>query len=179
MNNSIRKLLNEKLNTLLVKKTLLDYTKGKMYHFTKSEYLDDIKKQGLIPRKNPNNHYGVGGVYEGGCNGVFLSPNMRVTHTNLPADIHDAFEEWYYSYDSDEDREEDGWEYNPIIMLTINIKGLDFSKFFPDDDYLTISKNKNIALDIKIIESLKWGSLCYSGIIPPNLIINATNKFQF
>lgn len=73
-------------------------------------------------------------------------------------------------YNNEEDYDE-----KPIVRLTIDVTQLDYSKFTWDDDYIlnTYNYNKAKSKNEKIIESLDiWGSICYLGIINPNLIVN-------
>ena len=52
---TIREFLNENYVNDNVKNYLID---GKyLFHYTLTDYLDDIKIEGLIPRKNPNSYY--------------------------------------------------------------------------------------------------------------------------
>jgi len=64
LQESIRRILREEFNNLL--KRLKPYLiNGKyLYHYTPTYNLDDIKEEGLIPRKTPNSFYkdGIEGI---------------------------------------------------------------------------------------------------------------------
>ena len=63
MNNSrefIKTTIREFLNKNKIQNYLID---GKyLFHYTLTEYLDDIRIEGLIPRKNPNSFYKSGQI---------------------------------------------------------------------------------------------------------------------
>lgn len=157
----ITKLLEFNLESL--KKDLFNYLiDGKyLYHYTLTEYVDDIKNEGIIPRKNPNSYY------EDGSDGVFLTYKQNLYSTNLPQELMDKMDDYYNN--------EEDYDEKPIVRLTIDVTQLDYSKFTWDDDYIlnTYNYNKAKSKNEKIIESLDiWGSICYLGIINPNLIVN-------
>jgi hypothetical protein len=131
-----------------------------LYHYTKTENLDEIKDYGLIPRKYPNSHYSKGSV------GIFLTSSSSLYKANLPQELMDLIGEYY--------EDEDAYDEKPLVRLTIDITSLDFNKFIWDDDYILNKYGWNKAkTDIdKIKESLDiWGSIAYLGTIPPELII--------
>ena len=71
LQESIRKILREEFNNLLnrLKPYLIE---GKyLYHYTPTYNLDDIKEEGLIPRKTPNS------FYKDGIEGIFLTNKSR------------------------------------------------------------------------------------------------------
>lgn len=129
-----------------------------LFHYTLTEYLEEILDEGLIPRKNPNSYY------QGGSKGVFLTTSRSLYNANLPQDFMD-FMDMYY---------DDGESYdNPIVRLWIDVSNLNFRKFALDDDYVLNKYDWNKAKSDKekLIESLKlWGSLSYEDTISPNII---------
>ena len=162
MNNlqeSIRRILREEVNNLLnrLKPYLIE---GKyLYHYTPTYNLNDIKEEGLIPRKNPNS------FYKNGIKGVFLTNKTSLYGANLPQDLMDLMDEYYENEEGEK----------PIVRLTIDVTQLNPNKITWDDDYIMnqYKFNKaNVDKD-KIIESIDiWGTISYKGLIPPELIIN-------
>jgi hypothetical protein len=137
-----------------------------LYHYTKTEYLEYIKEEGLVPRKYPNSNY------SNGAKGVFLTVNDSLYKANLPESLIEQIEEYYDNGEIGE---------KPIVRLTIDISKLDINKFIWDDDYILNRYGWNKAetnID-KIIESLDiWGSIAYLGTIPPNLIVNSDFEYS-
>jgi hypothetical protein len=156
---TIREYLNENYLNDNIKNYLID---GKyLFHYTLTDYLDDILHEGLIPRKNPNSYY------KDGSEGIFLTTSQSLYKANLPQSLMDVMDEYY--------EDEENYETKPIVRLWIDVTKLDLDKLIWDDDYI-LNKygwNKSETDTEKIIESLDiWGSVAYLGIIPKNLIVN-------
>lgn len=142
-----------------------------LYHFTLTDNIDSILKEGLIPRKYPNSHY------PNGCQGVFLTTKNDTYSANLPQELIDLLEEYYedqgYDEDSDDFIDYD-LEESPLTIMKIRVDNLDISKFRPDDDYIRniFKDNKAKSLQEQVIESLsQWGAVCYVDKIPVENII--------
>jgi len=137
-----------------------------LYHYTQTEYLEYIMKEGLIPRKYPNSYYSQG------AKGVFLTTSTSLYKANLPESLIELMDEYYDNGEIGE---------KPLVRLTVDVSKLDINKFIWDDDYILNRYGWNKAetnLD-KIIESLDlWGSIAYLGTIPPNLIINSDFNYS-
>jgi len=160
LQESIRRILREEFNNLL--KRLKPYLiNGKyLYHYTPTYNLDDIKEEGLIPRKTPNS------FYKDGIEGIFLTNNSSLYSANLPQDLMNLMDEYYENGEEDE---------KPIVRLTVDVTQLNPNKITWDDDYIMnqYKWNKANTDEDKIIESIDiWGTISYKGLIPPKLIIN-------
>ena len=162
MKNYIKTKLNEFLKENFedsIKNYLID---GKyLFHYTLTDYLDDILEEGLIPRKNPNSYY------KDGSEGIFLTTSQSLYKANLPQSLIDIMDE-YYEY-------EESFDTKPIVRLWIDVTKLDLNKLTWDDDYILnrYGYNKSVSDKEKIIESLDiWGSIVYLDIISKNLIVN-------
>ncbi len=154
---------NESLsNDNILRDYLID---GKyLYHYTLTENLEDILREGLIPRKNPNSYY------KDGSNGVFLTTSSSLYNTNLPENLMDVMNDY------NENIEE--YDNKPLVRLWIDVSKLDINKFTWDDDYILNKYGWNKAVDKfdKVIESLDlWRSIVYLDNIPNSLII----KYDF
>ena len=151
---SIRRILREELDNLLNK--LKPYLiKGKyLYHYTPTYNLEDIKEEGLIPRKNPNS------FYKGGIKGIFLTNKSSLYGTNLPQDLMDLMDEYYENGEEDE---------KPIVRLTIDITQLNPNKITWDDDYIMnlYKWNKARTDEDKIIESIDIWAVSYTHLTLP------------
>ena len=165
LQESIRRILREEVNNLLnrLKPYLIE---GKyLYHYTPTYNLNDIKEEGLTPRKNPNS------FYKNGIKGVFLTNKTSLYGANLPQDLMDLMDEYYENEEGEK----------PIVRLTIDVTQLNPNKITWDDDYIMnqYKFNKaNVDKD-KIIESIDiWGTITYKGIIPPEFIINEDFDYQ-
>ena len=159
---TIREFINENYVNDNIKNYLID---GKyLFHYTLTDYLDDIKVDGLIPRKNPNSYY------KDGSEGIFLTTSQSLYKANLPQSLMDVMDEYY--------EDEENYDVKPIVRLWIDVTKLDLDKLTWDDDYI-LNKygwNKAETNSEKIIESLDiWGSVAYLGIISKNLIV----KYDF
>ena len=131
-----------------------------MYHYTPTYNLDDIKEEGLIPRKTPNS------FYKDGIQGIFLTNKSSLYSANLPQNLMNLMDEYYENGEEDE---------KPIVRLTIDVTQLNPDKITWDDDYIMnqYKWNKANTDEDKIIESIDiWGTISYKGLIPPELIIN-------
>ena len=160
LQESIRRILREEFNNLLnkLKPHLIE---GKyLYHYTPTYNLDDIKEEGLIPRKTPNS------FYKDGIEGIFLTNKYSLYSANLPQNLMNLMDEYYENGEEDE---------KPIVRLTIDVTQLNTNKITWDDDYIMnqYKWNKSNTDEDKIIESIDiWGTISYKGLIPPELIIN-------
>ena len=179
--NRLQELANIKTKGILdigdfKKKLKYHLIEGKyLYHYTLTDNLDSIKEEGLIPRKNPNSHYATG------SQAIFLTKSSSLYNANLPQSLMDVMDAYYGSEEDTEDDDDEIWEghqtdhgQKPIVRLTIDVSKLDIEKFIWDDDYILnrYKWNKAKAHADKIIESLDvWGSIAYSAIIPPNVIV--------
>ena len=160
LQENIRKILREEFNNLLnrLKPYLIE---GKyLYHYTPTYNLDDIKEEGLIPRKTPNS------FYKDGIEGIFLTNKSSLYSANLPQDLMNLMDEYYENGEEEE---------KPIVRLTVDVTKLNPNKITWDDDYIMnqYKWNKSNTDEDKIIESIDiWGTISYKGLIPPELIIN-------
>jgi len=160
LQQNIKRILKEEFNNLLnrLKPYLIE---GKyMYHYTPTYNLDDIKEEGLIPRKTPNS------FYKDGIQGIFLTNKSSLYSANLPQNLMNLMDEYYENGEEDE---------KPIVRLTIDVTQLNPDKITWDDDYIMnqYKWNKVNTDEDKIIESIDiWGTISYKGLIPPELIIN-------
>jgi hypothetical protein len=159
---TIREFLNENHIQDNIKNYLID---GKyLFHYTLTDYLDDILHEGLIPRKNPNSYY------KDGSEGIFLTTSQSLYKANLPQSLIDVTDEYY------EDKE--SYDYKPLVRLWIDVTKLNLNKLTWDDDYI-LNKygwNKATTDKEKVIESLDiWGSVAYLDTIPKNIIV----KYDF
>jgi hypothetical protein len=160
LQQNIKRILREEFNNLLnrLKPYLIE---GKyMYHYTPTYNLDDIKEEGLIPRKTPNS------FYKDGIQGIFLTNKSSLYSANLPQNLMNLMDEYYENGEEDE---------KPIVRLTIDVTQLNPDKITWDDDYIMnqYKWNKANTDEDKIIESIDiWGTISYKVLIPPELIIN-------
>jgi hypothetical protein len=160
LQESIIKVLREEFNNLLnrLKPYLIE---GKyLYHYTPTYNLDDIKEEGLIPRKTPNS------FYKDGIEGIFLTNKSSLYSANLPQDLMNLMDEYYENGEEEE---------KPIVRLTVDVTQLNPNKITWDDDYIMnqYKWNKSNTDEDKIIESIDiWGTISYKGLIQPELIIN-------
>ncbi len=171
-NSKIRKIikttlnewLNEQINDLMNKMKDFLIDDRYLFHYTQTEYLPDILKEGLIPRKYPNSNY------PNGAKGVFLTTSYSLYNANLPESLMELMDDYYEN--------EDNYNEKPLVRLTIDVTKLDVDKFTWDDDYIknVYGWNKANTDTEKIIESLElWRSVAYLENIPPNLIV----KYDF
>ena len=163
---SIRRILREELDNLLNKLKPYLIEGNYLYHYTPTYNLEDIKEEGLIPRKNPNS------FYKNGIEGIFLTNKSSLYGANLPQDLMNFMDEYYENEEEDE---------KPIVRLTIDITQLNPNKITWDDDYIMnlYKWNKAKTDEDKIIESIDiWGTISYKGLIPPELIINHDFDYQ-
>ena len=113
LQESIRKILREEFNNLLnrLKPYLIE---GKyLYHYTPTYNLDDIKEEGLIPRKTPNS------FYKDGIEGIFLTNKSSLYSANLPQDLMNLMDEYYENGEEEE---------KPIVRLTVDVTQLNPNK---------------------------------------------------
>lgn len=159
---------NESINFDLKKELKKHLIKNKyLYHYTLTDYLDDIKTDGLIPKKNPNSYY------KDGANGIFLTTSDSLYKANLPQSLMDVMDDYYEN--------ENLYDEKPIVRLTIDVTKLDADKLIYDDDYI-LNKygwNKATTKEEQIIESLNiWGSVAYLDIIKPEYIVKHDYKYS-
>jgi len=162
----IKTTIHEYLNEDYLKRAIKNYLiEGKyLFHYTLTDYLDDIKTEGLIPRKNPNSYY------KGGSKGVFLTTSSSLNKANLPQSLYDVMDDYYEN--------KENYDVKPIVRLWIDVTKLDLDKLTWDDDYILnrYGWNKAKTDKEKIIESLDiWGSVAYLGTIPSKFIV----KYDF
>lgn len=167
----IRKIIREvieKSNINLLDRMKLYLIKDKyLFHYTQTEYLEDIMMDGLIPKKYPNSFYSKG------IKGIFLTTSHSLYNANLPESLIELMDDYYDNPDN--------WNEKPLVRLTIDATKLDLNKFTWDDDYI-LNKygwNKAVEKQDKIIESLElWRSVAYLDNIPKEYIVGHDFNYE-